>query len=261
MRWDFHYIPFPTLPRTMTVEARLRVHHRGCLSERTHGAMTITQLGTEGQCTIFLVTGETREELDGFLKGFEERLSTYTLLSRSPQVAMVRGGCPPGGVEDCILSYGCSILFPSLFAEGREIHRILAPSRARLRQLLERLQDFGTAGSTLESVSDVGPESLQVSVNLAELASRLTRKQLDVLSSAVQAGYYSAPRRTSTERLASAFGVSRATLEEHLRKAEAKVLHGVMNVLGSHPFAASLTRPGAGRIPMRAKTAVGTHPP
>ena len=232
----------------MTVEARIRIHHKGCLSERTHGGMMITQLGAEGQCSIFLVTGETPEELDDFLKGFEERLSAFTLLCRSPRVAMVRGGCPPGGVEECILSYGCSILFPSLFAEGREIHRVVAPSRGRLKQLLERLTDFGPGGAALEGISDVGPENLQVSVNLAELAGTLTRKQLEVLTTAVKAGYYRSPRRTSTERIAQGFGLSRTTLEEHLRKAEAKVLDTVMNVLGGNPSIASLVRTGGGRF-------------
>ncbi len=208
----------------------------------------ITQLGAEGQCSMFLVTGETQEELDDFLSGFEERLSGYTLVSRSPKVAMVRGGCPPGGVEECILSYGCSILFPSLFAEGREIHRIIAPSRERLRQLVDRLKEFGPGGANLEGISDVGPENLQVTVNLAELGGTLTKKQLEVLTTAVRAGYYQSPRRTSTERIARGFGLSRTTLEEHLRKAESKVLNAVMNVVGTNPVIASVARTGGGRF-------------
>ena len=241
----------------MPVEARIQVHHRGCLSERTHGGMMITQLGAEGHCSLFLATGETTEELDDFLKGFEARLSDYTLLSRSPKVATVRGGCPPGGVEECILSYGCSIMFPSLFAEGRELHRVVAPSRDRLKQLLERLQDFGSGGANLESVTEVGPENLQVSINIADLAGVLTKKQLNVLTSAVKAGYYQSPRRTSTERLAKAFGLSRTTLEEHLRKAESKVIHGVMNVFGSHPAVVALARSGGGRLPTPRATVHG----
>ncbi len=232
----------------MTVEARIRVHHEGCLSERTHGTTTITQLGAEGQCSIFLETGETPEELDEFLRESEGRLSGYTLLSRSPNVAMVRGGCPPDGVEDCIRSYGCSILYPSVFSEGREVHRIVAPSRERLKQLFERLQEFGPSGASLEAVTDVGPESLQVSVNLADITRILTKKQLNVLTTAVEAGYYHSPRRTSTERLAKGFGLSRSTLQEHLRKAESKVLASVMNLLGNHPVVKTVARSGAGRF-------------
>ncbi len=230
----------------MTVEARIRVHHRGCTSEKTHGALTITQLGSEGHSSLFLVTGETPDEVDVFLRDFEQKLTGFTILCRSPQVAMVRGGCPPSGVEDCILSYGCSILFPALFSEGREVYRIIAPSRERLKALMDRLQEFG--GANLEGVADVGPESLQIHLNLAEIAGVLTKKQLGVLTTAVKAGYYQSPRRTSTERLAKAAGISRTTFEEHLRKAESKVLHGVMSVLGNHPTVAAVARAGGGRF-------------
>jgi len=241
----------------MPVEARIRVHHEGCLSERTYGAKTISQLGAEGHCSLFLVTGNTEEELEEFLGGFAKRLSGYSLMSRSPKVALVRGGCPPGGVEECILSYGCSIVFPSLFAEGRETHRLIAPSRERLKQLLDRLREFGPGGATLESVTEVSPENLQVSLNLADLAGQLTKKQLEVLTTAVSAGYYASPRQTTTERLAEAYGLSRTTLEEHLRKAEAKVLRSVMGVLGNHPAIAAVAREGGGRFRARRPVVAG----
>jgi len=231
----------------MTVEARIRVHHRGCSTEKTHGATTVTQLSNDSHTSIFLVTGETLADVDGMLRSLEDSLSGYTLLCRSPKVAMVRGGCPPSGVEECILSYGCPIIWPALFSDGRELYTIVAPSRERVKQLLERLQDFG--GANLEAVSDVGPESLQISLNLADIAGVLTKRQLTILTTAVKAGYYRSPRRTTTERLAGAFGLSRTTLEEHLRKAESKVLQGVMEILGSHPMVAAVVREGGGRFP------------
>lgn len=234
----------------MPVEARIRVHHRGCLSERTHDGSTITQIGAPGHSSIFLVTGESPEDLDALARDLEARLSGYTLLCRSPLVAMARGGCPPSGVEECIQSYGCSVLFPALFSDGREFYRVLAPTRERLKQLLERLGDFG--GANLEALTDVGPEALQVQVDLGEVAGQLTKRQLAVLSTAVEAGYYDSPRRTSTERLAASFRLSRTTFEEHLRKAEAKVLRSVMTVLGSHPILAQVARSGGGRFPSRA---------
>lgn len=233
----------------MPVEARIRVHHRGCLSEKTHDGTTITQIGAPGHSSIFLVTGGSPEDLDALVRELEPRLDGYALLCRSPLVAMARGGCPPSGVEECIVSYGCSILFPALFSDGREFYRVLAPTRERMRQLLERLQEFG--GANLEALADVGAEALQVQVDLGEVAGQLTKRQLAVLSTAVEAGYYDSPRRTSTDRLANAFGVARTTFEEHLRKAEAKVLRSVMTVLGSHPVLAHVARSGGGRFPRR----------
>jgi len=233
----------------MPVEARVRVHHRGCLSEKTHDGSMITQIGAPGHSSIFLVTGEAPEELDELLRDLEARLSGFTLLCRSPLVAMARGGCPPSGVEECIASYGCSILFPALFSDAREFYRVLAPTRDRLKQLLERLQEFG--GANLEALTDVGAEALQVQVDLGEVAGQLTKKQLAALSTAVEAGYYDSPRRTSTERLAVSFRISRTTFEEHLRKAESKVLRSVMTIIGSHPILAQVARAGGGRFPAR----------
>lgn len=220
----------------MAVEARIRVHHRGCISERTRGSTTITQTSGDGPGALFLATGETPDELDAIMDYLEEELVDYRLVSREPKVAMVRGGCPPSGVEDCIRSYGCSIVWPALFSEGREFFTILAPSRDRLRQLIERLEEFG--GAELLAVSEVDAEDLSLTVNLGGVAGSLTARQLAVLTKAVEAGYYDAPRRVSTEQLADAFGIGRTTLEEHLRKAEAKVLQSTVGMLRNHPSVA-----------------------
>lgn len=226
----------------MAVEARIRVHHGGCISERTGGSTTITQTSGDGSSSLFLATGETPEELDAIMTYLEEELVGYQLVSRSPKVAMVRGGCPPSGVEDCIRNYGCSIVWPALFSEGREFFTIIAPSRDRLRHLMERLKEFG--GAELRAVSDIAPTDLTLSVNLGGVAGSLTSRQLAVLTKAVEAGYYDAPRRVSSEQLADAFGIARTTFEEHLRKAEAKVLESTVGLLRNHPAIAEAV-PGA----------------
>jgi predicted DNA binding protein len=231
----------------MTVEARIRVRHEGCVTRRTHGATSITQYSADGSSSIYLVTGETAEEAEDILREVETSLTNYTLLSQSSNVYMVRGGCPPSGVDECILAYGCSILWPALFMEGEEFYTVLAPTRERLKQLLERLEDFG--GATLLALTEVGAADLQMSMNLAGVAGTLTKRQLEVLLAAVNAGYYRSPREVSTENLAKAFGIGRTTLEEHLRKAQSKVLTSVMDVLGNHPVILATARTGGGRFP------------
>ncbi|MFQ5986789.1 MAG: helix-turn-helix domain-containing protein [Thermoplasmata archaeon] len=238
----------------MTVEARIRVRHEGCVTRRTHGATSITQYSADGHSSIFLVTAETAEEAEGIQGELQTNLADYTLLSQSANVAMVRGGCPPSGVEESILAYGCSILWPALFMEGEEFYTILAPARERLKQLLERLQEFG--GASLLALTEVGPEDLQMSMNLGGIARTLTKRQLETLVAAVNAGYYRSPRQVSTESLAKAFGIGRTTLEEHLRKAESKVLTSVMDVLGNHPVILATARTGGGRFPKAAPSSL-----
>lgn len=53
---------------------------------------------------------------------------------------------------------------------------------------------------------------------------RLTQRQQEVLQTAFEAGYYGRTRSTTGERLAEELGISQATLSEHLRVAERKLI-------------------------------------
>jgi predicted DNA binding protein len=59
----------------------------------------------------------------------------------------------------------------------------------------------------------------------------LTAKQIDVLTSALERGYFESPARTSAEEMARLAGLSRSTFMEHLRKAEGKLLANVLPIL------------------------------
>lgn len=56
------------------------------------------------------------------------------------------------------------------------------------------------------------------------LVSELTPKQRETLKAAVDAGYYDVPRRATHEDVAGILGRADATVGEHLRKVEARVL-------------------------------------
>lgn len=56
------------------------------------------------------------------------------------------------------------------------------------------------------------------------LYSQLTPRQQEILTAAIEAGYYSVPRETTHEELAEELGLAAVTVGEHLRKVEARVL-------------------------------------
>ena len=58
--------------------------------------------------------------------------------------------------------------------------------------------------------------------------SRLSPKQRQALLTAYGLGYYDVPRRISSEDVARHLKVDKSTVVEHLRKAEKKILLGVM---------------------------------
>ena len=59
-----------------------------------------------------------------------------------------------------------------------------------------------------------------------QLFGRLTARQREVLSVAVQAGYYDAPRQATHSDIAATLDLSPATVGEHLRKIESRVFSG-----------------------------------
>lgn len=80
------------------------------------------------------------------------------------------------------------------------------------------------------------PEGLSVSVDEVgayapdrrDMLSMLTDRQLEVFQKAVELGYYEIPRRTTHEEIAEHLECAPSTVDEHLRKAESRVLRGLV---------------------------------
>lgn len=61
-----------------------------------------------------------------------------------------------------------------------------------------------------------------------DILSVLTEKQRDIIVAALKFGYYSYPKKINSEQLSQKVNISKATLLEHLRKAEARILENII---------------------------------
>jgi len=94
----------------------------------------------------------------------------------------------------------------------------------RLSRVLEGERGFEIIAKTKMKGSSV-KDSLIISTD--ELLSGITRKQGEALLFAVRNGYYEVPRKTTFDRMSKLRGARRTTFEEHVRKAEGKIIKSV----------------------------------
>ncbi len=87
-------------------------------------------------------------------------------------------------------------------------------------------------GATLESKSVLrGTEVERELLASGLLLPSLTRRQGQAVLTALETGYYDAPRKVTTEEVARTMGIARSTFEEHLKAAESQLVHALAPVV------------------------------
>lgn len=113
---------------------------------------------------------------------------------------------------------------PTVHRHGWEEYRLIAFTEEDIRALHDDLdadREIEVLSKTELAETRV-PHSLLTPVD--ELFGELTNRQLAALQIALENGYYEQPRKCSISELAEQTTVARATFEEHLRKAENKLV-------------------------------------
>jgi predicted DNA binding protein len=93
----------------------------------------------------------------------------------------------------------------------------------------------GTHSNLRDALSEM-PDAIDFSVDNAgpyvpggeDLLSPLTDRQLEVFEVAVDEGYYDVPRRATHKDIAATLDCAPSTVDEHLRKAESRVVSGLI---------------------------------
>ncbi|MBI4257486.1 MAG: helix-turn-helix domain-containing protein [Thaumarchaeota archaeon] len=179
------------------------------------------------------ISCENPEQLRGIQGDFEimatsdgirtaRRISSGTHM----QIVIDRCDCMRGraSVNRVIDKCNCLEIPPTIYTDGWERYRVIAFRQRDLKDMFFSLTKF----STLEILSrrtitpHAGKDAFLAAKN--SLLSELTKKQLQALLIALDSGYYNLPKKITTEQIARRLGVPRSTYEEHLRKAESKIL-------------------------------------
>lgn len=120
--------------------------------------------------------------------------------------------------------HNCLYIPPTIYRQGWEHYTVIAFDESDVRSLLSELdsaRDIDVLSKTALKERRI-PDSTLFSTD--RLFDGLTARQLEALRVALDNGYYDQPRGASVEELAARTTVARATFEEHLRKAENKLV-------------------------------------
>lgn len=137
--------------------------------------------------------------------------------------AYVGPGEPAGTLLGIVQTYRLMVDTPIAFVDEGILATIVG-DHEMFRQALEDLP--ASLGISIEQVGTYTPGGRNV-------ISKLTARQREVFEAAIDAGYYEIPREVTQEDLAAELDVSVSTVDEHLRKTEAKVISALTGAPGT----------------------------
>jgi len=161
------------------------------------------------------VSAEKPSEVDEYLTYIKRHNDTkrLTVLEKSGNQALILlNAYMPTSSYEKVMQSGTVPSAPVVAKEGYETYNIVAPDPKSIKKLAHELDAIGDV-----KIMRVGDYRSEVT------GPSLTDKQKDALAVALMNGYYSWPRNVGLEQLAAAAKISRRSMQERLRRAEAKL--------------------------------------
>ncbi len=131
-------------------------------------------------------------------------------------------------IEDCPSKLDILHLAPISYYGGWEYHRVIAFRQKDITKLIEEFQDCSYMPWILRKVPFSGFSGGSMTIRTESLFESLTDLQTDAVLTAHSQGYYRIPRAADVKTISNNIGVRRTTFQEHLRKAESKIMQALM---------------------------------
>ncbi|RBI63230.1 transcriptional regulator [halophilic archaeon] len=208
-------------------EAVLRVGQPGVYAAATDGTDTTLELWCNDHCDLLHVSGPGGRAV---LDHVESLVGVREWLVEGDERLLITEAClkdhENDRIEPVLARHNCLLVPPLRYADGEKWCRVLALDPANLTALYRELAESFPV--TVESKREVASVTADRPLLTPETAlPDLSERQREALLAAHEAGYYRIPREITTAELADAMDVERRTFEEHLRRAENKLVAGL----------------------------------
>jgi predicted DNA binding protein len=160
----------------------------------------------------------------------EAAVGVADVVERGREAVVVTDAClrpyTEGNVERYLERHDCLLLPPLRYEDGGKLVRVLTLDAANLTAFYEDVRaSFDVTVRSKREVRSISQDRPLLAADAPDLSDR----QTEAITAAWREGYYETPREVTTAALAAAMGVDRRTFEEHLRRAEAKVVGALVD--------------------------------
>lgn len=132
-------------------------------------------------------------------------------------------------IWDYVSENHCIDVNPAVYLDGWGYFRVISFNEDDMKKFFSDLSKVGQV--ELLSKKNLHQGAVPSTVWTESFFSDLTEKQMDAIARAYDRGYYASPRGITTESIATSLGLSRSTYEEHLRKAENRIMDALIPYL------------------------------
>ncbi len=211
-------------------EARIRVIHDCPYSRlaRKFPEATIA-MWCNFHTHVFEISAPTDELMAMVQKEMNLSGSNQMVVGEGTHLRMILQDCDcTPGVMNVIEQEGLWSEEPVIYREGWENYRVIGHDRMAFDRLVKRIEKEGGTVH-LDSFKPLRLRGVadDMILTTSTLFAGLTDKQVNVLASAVAAGYFREAADTGLDVLAKRAGLSRSTYAEHLRKAQHKMFENL----------------------------------
>lgn len=161
-------------------------------------------------------------EIEDYAKEIGREIDTYKKSSNGLNITF-RCTCDIlNSVWNVASKNHCVSIDPAVYLDGWGYYRVISFSEDDTKGLFSDLSKLGEA--ELVSKRILHMDAIPSTVWIESFFTRLTDRQMEAISKAYDYGYYTSPRSITTDSIASSLGITRSTYEEHLRKAENRIM-------------------------------------
>ncbi|ELZ84620.1 bacterio-opsin activator-like protein [Haloferax elongans ATCC BAA-1513] len=225
-----------------TTRLTLKIRHPDCwtleVTEQTNaGIVAHTVYNTPGNTVKghFTVYADRIEDIDEFIQAARSSRLTDSVSELSPRHEFDKDTSnignttrelvveydPANSMTDLLLAHGFVHDAPVRVDNGWEYWPVIdTEGREQLKERIDALETEADAEIIVTKVTSV----VDAKNHVKHRQDRLSNRQREVFELACKHNYYGWPRETTTRELAEELGISKTTVLEHLRKAEAKLL-------------------------------------